>query len=191
MAACAHRRPPPSTPLGRATRVTRVAPAPPARQVFDLSENNPERVLRALWRNLEEQEAAGSAYASLVRSRLRILVCGGDGTVAWVFKVISDLGITPPPPVAIMPLGTGEQLRCGRVAWARGEGARPWRVAGASAGRGCFSGSRGRCQPGGFLGPPGGRSCASPLCRRAPLPHARARPQATTCRGRSGGAPLL
>jgi diacylglycerol kinase (ATP) len=79
-------------------------------------------VLRALWSNLEEQEAAGSAYAALVRRRLRILVCGGDGTVAWVFKVITDLGIQPPPPVAIMPLGTGEGGRARRLGGGLGVG---------------------------------------------------------------------
>lgn len=45
-----------------------------------------------------------------VRRNLRILAAGGDGTVAWVLKSIRDLGMTPPPAVAIMPLGTGNDM---------------------------------------------------------------------------------
>lgn len=79
-------------------------------QVYDLSANNPKHVLRVLWRNIAEQEAAGNAAAAHVRERLRILVCGGDGTVAWLFKVVSELDLKPPPPLAIIPLGTGGRL---------------------------------------------------------------------------------
>ena len=43
-------------------------------------------------------------------SRLRILAAGGDGTVAWILKTIRELQLEPAPAVAVMPLGTGNDL---------------------------------------------------------------------------------
>jgi diacylglycerol kinase (ATP) len=81
--------------------------------VFDVSEHRPDKVLRQIWANLDAQEQRGNPRAAAVRQRLRILACGGDGTVAWILKVIAQLQLQPQPAVAIMPLGTGaKRMAC-------------------------------------------------------------------------------
>jgi len=55
-----------------------------------------------------------TVYASGLLPRccrnLRILAAGGDGTVTWILKTIQELQLDPPPAVAVMPLGTGNDL---------------------------------------------------------------------------------
>jgi len=63
-------------------------------QVWDLADGGPEEVLESF-----------SAF-----TRLRILVCGGDGTVSWIISTIEKMNLQRWPPIAILPLGTGNDL---------------------------------------------------------------------------------
>jgi Diacylglycerol kinase catalytic domain len=66
-------------------------------QVWDLGEDGgPETVL----------ESFTGAFRNL-----RILVCGGDGTVSWIIAALERLKLKRKwPPIAILPLGTGNDL---------------------------------------------------------------------------------
>uniref|UniRef100_A0AAV1UC77 Diacylglycerol kinase n=1 Tax=Peronospora matthiolae TaxID=2874970 RepID=A0AAV1UC77_9STRA len=63
-------------------------------QVYDLSHQSPIEPLRR--------------FVGL--PRLRVLVCGGDGTVGWVLSALDEIGSARQPPIAIVPLGTGNDL---------------------------------------------------------------------------------
>ena len=64
-------------------------------QVVDLDRTGPKPALKLF----------------LTVPNVRILVCGGDGTVAWILQALEDFPeVNPPPPVGIIPLGTGNDL---------------------------------------------------------------------------------
>ncbi len=63
-------------------------------QVWDLADGGPEKILQSF----------------MILSRLRILVCGGDGTVSWIISALDKMKVERWPPIAILPLGTGNDL---------------------------------------------------------------------------------
>lgn len=69
--------------------------------------DRPDVVLEKIWRNLDRMQKEGDLRVDEIRTRLKIVTCGGDGTVAWVLKVIKELKMEPAPAVCIVPLGTG------------------------------------------------------------------------------------
>ncbi|XP_049937407.1 eye-specific diacylglycerol kinase isoform X4 [Schistocerca serialis cubense] len=64
------------------------------RQVFDLTQGGPKMGLE-MFRKVPN---------------LRVLACGGDGTVGWVLSILDQIAISPAPAVGVLPLGTGNDL---------------------------------------------------------------------------------
>lgn len=82
-----------------------------------------------MWELPGEHGGPDAALALFARTpRLRIAVCGGDGTAGWVLSALDALWAaqclgpdTPKPPVAILPLGTGNDL-ARTLGWAAAHG---------------------------------------------------------------------
>ncbi|PIN14246.1 Diacylglycerol kinase [Handroanthus impetiginosus] len=81
-----------------------------AKQVIDLGEEAPDSVLRRVFLNLENFKNNGDENAPDLEKKLKIIVAGGDGTAGWLLGVVSDLKLSQPPPIATVPLGTGNNL---------------------------------------------------------------------------------
>ncbi|KAF5175452.1 Diacylglycerol kinase, partial [Thalictrum thalictroides] len=79
-------------------------------QVFDLAEEAPDMVLRKIYVTLEKLKLSGDGVATEVQNKLCLIVAGGDGTASWLLGVVSDLKLFPSPPIATVPLGTGNNL---------------------------------------------------------------------------------
>ncbi|KAF8409375.1 hypothetical protein HHK36_005450 [Tetracentron sinense] len=79
-------------------------------QVFDLGEEAPDKVLHKLYVTLEKLKLSGDGFATEIQKRLRIIGAGGDGTASWLLGVVCDLKLSHPPPIATVPLGTGNNL---------------------------------------------------------------------------------
>ena len=63
-------------------------------QVVDLDQGSAEDVLQSF----------GTV------GRFRVLACGGDGTIGWVLSLLDGASLEYTPPLAILPLGTGNDL---------------------------------------------------------------------------------
>ncbi|KAL8502273.1 hypothetical protein ACS0TY_021413 [Phlomoides rotata] len=80
------------------------------KQVLDLGEEAPDQVLRRVFLNLQRLKNDGDEIAPELEQKLKIIVAGGDGTAGWLLGVVSDLKLSQPPPIATVPLGTGNNL---------------------------------------------------------------------------------
>ncbi|XP_031501066.1 diacylglycerol kinase 1-like [Nymphaea colorata] len=79
-------------------------------QVIDLGADAPDKVLHKVYANIERLKANADSLAFHIEQKMRLIVAGGDGTAGWLLGVVCDLKLAQPPPVATVPLGTGNNL---------------------------------------------------------------------------------
>ncbi|KAL2939146.1 Diacylglycerol kinase 5, partial [Bienertia sinuspersici] len=79
-------------------------------QVIDLLEEAPDKCLSRLYLNLETLKQKEDDLAFKIEEKLRLIVAGGDGTAGWLLGVVCDLKLGRAPPIATVPLGTGNNL---------------------------------------------------------------------------------
>lgn len=51
-----------------------------------MGQHRPDQVLQTVWKNLDELAEKEPERAHALRSRLRVIVAGGDGTVGWTLQ---------------------------------------------------------------------------------------------------------
>jgi len=68
----------------------------PGDKVFDLATD------KGPAKGLQEYQEKKKPY--------RVMACGGDGTVGWLLSTFDKINLHPNPPLAILPLGTGNDI---------------------------------------------------------------------------------
>ena len=60
-----------------------------AHQVYEVGKDcQPEKVLNRIWGNFDEAIKGGDSQAEKIRASIRLIACGGDGTIAWLLSSV-------------------------------------------------------------------------------------------------------
>jgi len=64
----------------------------------------------SLQKNFEEKICVRLEMYRKIVDKLKIVVCGGDGSVGWILSTLDSLRWPVYPPISVIPLGTGNDL---------------------------------------------------------------------------------